>query len=72
MAVDDEEARALDLARQFGHRADRVRVLRAAKFDRELRQRVDTKTGKLIAVEPATLAPTRAKQRRGKRARPKR
>ena len=72
MAVDAQEARALELAKQFGHRADRLRVLRAAEFDRQLQQRVDTKTGKLIALEPTTLAPTRAKQRTGKRARPKR
>jgi len=51
---------------------DRLRVLRAAKFDRQLPQRVDTKAGKLIAVEPPTLAPKRAKQRPGKRVRPKR
>jgi hypothetical protein len=64
-AVEREEARALELAGQFGQRVDRLRVLRVP-------QRVDTKTGKLIAVEAPTLAPKRAKQRPGKRVRPKR
>jgi len=72
MALEDEEARALELARQFGQRSDHLRVLRAAKFDRRLQQRVDTKTGKLIAIEPPALAPKRVKQRAGKPARPKR
>src|SRR5262245_59051304 len=71
MAVEDEEARALELARQFGQRSD-LRVLQTAKFDRQLQQRVDTKTGKLIAVAPPSLASKRARQRAGKPTRPKR
>jgi hypothetical protein len=43
MAVEDQEARALELAGQFGQRVDRLRVLRAAKFDRQLPQRVTPK-----------------------------
>lgn len=72
MTPEQEEGRALELAGRFGHRADRVRVLRADTFDRQRPQRVDVKARKLIVMEPRKPGAARAAKRPIKRARPKR
>lgn len=49
------EARALEMATRFGHRGERLRVLRAERFDTGVAQRVNVKTLELVevAVKPA-------------------
>ena len=46
------EARALELATRFGHRANVLRVLRAENFDTGVPQRVNIKTLEILAVKP--------------------
>jgi hypothetical protein len=72
MTPEQEEARALEVAGRFGHRADRVRVLRADTFDRQRLQRVDVKARTLIAMKSPKSGTTKAATRPSKRARPKR
>ena len=50
---DEEEARALELARQFGHRLDGLRALAVAPGELDLRvqQRVDLTTLQLVRTE---------------------
>ena len=50
---DEEEARALELAKQFGHRPDGLRALAVAPSELDLRvpHRVDLKSLQLIRIE---------------------
>jgi hypothetical protein len=68
----EDEARALELARQFGHRAAGLRVLRAAdELDLRVPHRVDVKAGRLVAARPAAAArgPARGARAKGAPAR---
>ena len=65
------ESRALELAGRFGHRAAGLRVLRADNFDPSLSQRVNLKTGQLIADKPVANRPP-AKSRSRSAGRPAR
>ncbi len=51
--VGDEhgEKRALEMAQRFGHQVAKMRVLRAAKFDGALPQRVDVKKRELVEMK---------------------
>jgi hypothetical protein len=54
------EAEALDMATRFGHRRERLRVLRAETFDLAVPQRVDLKTLTLSPVASRAAGPRRA------------
>ena len=74
-SLEQQAARALELARGFGHRPERLRVLRVDSYDRQLPQRVDVKAGKLVAIEPTTRTPAKTAKtatRPGRRGKPKR
>jgi hypothetical protein len=75
VADEQGEARALEMARRFGPRSDRWRVLRAEQFDGRVPQRVDPKTRRLSPEKPAPAqrlaTPAKATRRTG-RASPRR
>ena len=48
----EAEARALAMASRFGHHAERLRVLRAEKFDGGVPHRVNLKTLELLPIKP--------------------
>jgi hypothetical protein len=63
----ENEARALELARQFGHRGAGLRVLRAADdLDTRVPQRVDVKAGRIVPARPAAPPRAAAKPSRAK------
>ena len=49
------ETHALEMARRFGQRSERLRVLRAEKFNGGVPQRVDVRTGLLVPEKPAKV-----------------
>jgi hypothetical protein len=53
-----DAAEALDMATRFGHRRERLRVLRVDTFDLAVPQRVDPKT---LTLSPARAKPARSR-----------
>jgi hypothetical protein len=50
---EQDHARALEMARRFGHETARLKSLRVEAFDGRLPQRVDVRAMRLVQVEPA-------------------
>ena len=58
-SMERDEEMALEHAVSFGHRKDRVRVLRVDKYDTEVPQRIDVKNLQLVTAKPRRLTSTR-------------